>query len=162
RNEGINLQIMFKVLRAVIDVPYEVLVVVDDDQDESIPVVHRLVPRFPEVRLVHNPLGRGVVNALRTGVQHARGEYVLILAVDELGPVLAIEQMLALADQGCEFISCTRYSHGGRRLGGSMIGGMLSRLANWLLSRGGCVLTDATTGIKLFRRDLFARLDLQS
>ena len=42
---------------------------------------------------------------------------------------------------------------------GRSIGGLLSRLANWLFCRlSGCQLTDATTGIKMFTPELFDRL----
>jgi dolichol-phosphate mannosyltransferase len=112
---------------------------------------------------VYNTLGAGIVNALRAGVSQARGTYVLIFAADEVGPVLAIDDMIALMEQGCDFVSCTRYAYGGRRLGGSWIGGLLSRLANWLFCRlSGCRLTDATTGIKMFRPALFEQLHLEA
>jgi dolichol-phosphate mannosyltransferase len=163
RNEGVNLKIMLRILRAVLEVPYELLVIVDAPEDDSVPVVESAAREDARVRLVYNRIGRGVVNALRAGVSESRGEYVLIFAADEVGPVLTIEDMLALMDQGCEFVSCTRYAHGGRRLGGSFIGGMLSRAANWLMHHlVGCVMTDASTGIKMFRRELFDRLELES
>jgi hypothetical protein len=121
------------------------------------------LPADQPVRAVHNTLGRGVVNALRAGVGAAAGQYVLIFAADEVGPVLAIEDMLALMDQGCEFVSCTRYAHGGRRLGGSLVGGILSRFANRLFHLlAGSVLTDCTTGIKMFRPEQFERLRLDA
>lgn len=162
RNEGINLRIMLKMLRAVVDVPYEVVIVHDTPDDDSVRVIADLPPDQP-VRAVHNTLGPGVVNAIRAGVAAAAGRYVLIFAADEVGPVLAIEDMLALMDQGCEFVSCTRYAHGGRRLGGSFIGGILSRLANRLFRwMAGSLMTDCTTGIKMFRRDQFERFDLQA
>ena len=47
--------------------------------------------------------------------------------------MLAIEDMMTLMDDGAEFVSVTRYAHGGRRLGGSMIGQLLSRTANGVL-----------------------------
>ena len=160
RNDGINLRIMLKMLTAVVDVPYEVVIVHDTPDDDSLAVVAGLGAGVP-VRTVHNTIGRGVVNAIRAGVAVARGEYVLIFAADEVGPVLAIDDMLALMHQGCEFVSCTRYAHGGRRLGGSVVGGALSRAANRLFRvLAGSVLTDCTTGIKMFRRDQFARLHL--
>ena len=161
KNEGLNLTIMLKILKAVVEVPHEVLVVFDREGDDSLGVVDAMSPGYPTIRAVHNQLGPGVLNALRAGVSAARGKYVLIFAADEVGPVLAIDDMLALMEQGCEFVSCTRYAHGGRRLGGSFVGGVLSRLANWLFCRlSGCRLTDATTGIKMFRPELFERLQL--
>lgn len=163
RNDGINLRTMLKMLRGMVDVPHEVLVVHDDPSDDSVPVIRALRETYLNVFPVQNNLGRGVVNAIRAGVARARGRYILIFAADEVGPVLAIDDMLALMASGCEFVSCTRYAHGGRRLGGSLIGGLLSRRANRLFnSLAGSAFTDATTGIKMFRRELFDSLELES
>lgn len=162
RNEGINLRIMVKLLKAVVDVPHELVIVYDLSDDDSIQVVRRMQNDYPNLRLVHNQMGRGVVNAIRAGVEAAVGDYVLIFAADEVGPVLAIEDMLALMREGCDMVSCSRYAHGGRRLGGSVIGGVLSRLANRLFRMAGCAFSDATTGIKLFRRSLFSTLNLEA
>lgn len=163
RNEGINLQLMLRMLRGMVEVPHEVLVIYDRPEDDSVPVVEDLRRGYPKLRGVLNTLGPGVVNAIRAGVANAEGDLVLIFAADEVGPVIAIDDMLALADRGCEFVSCTRYAHGGRRLGGSIVGGLLSRIANRLFHvLAGSVLSDSTTGIKMFRRDLFPRLRLES
>src|SRR3984893_13999417 len=163
RNEGINLRIMLKILRAVVDLPHEVLVVYDSAADESIPVVTDVRQIYPELRGVQNTLGNGVVNAIRAGVAASEGDVILIFAADEVGPVLAIEDMIALIRDGCDFVSCTRYAHGGRRLGGSLVGSVLSFSANWLFHRVcGSPFTDATTGIKMFRREIFPALKLES
>lgn len=161
RNEGINLKIMLKILRAVLEIDHEVLVVCDDPDDTSIPVVQEMQHDYPNLRLVLNKYGRGVTNALHAGVDAALGEFILIFAADEVGPVLAIEDMLELVHQGADFVSCTRYAHGGRRLGGSLIGQILSRIANRLFrTLSGCILTDATTGIKMMRRSVYYQLNL--
>jgi dolichol-phosphate mannosyltransferase len=163
RNEGINLRIMLKILRAVLEIEHEVLVICDDPSDTSIPAVKEMQPSYPNLRLVHNRLGRGVTNAIRAGVDAAWGEYILIFAADEVGPVLAIEDMLTLIREGTDFVSCTRYAHGGRRLGGSLVGQVLSRSANLLFRWvSGCVLTDATTGIKMMRRSVYYQLSLSA
>ncbi len=163
RNEGANLRIMLKILRATVEVPHEVLVVYDDPDDTSQVVVDSLRETYVGLRGVLNQRGRGVINAIKAGVESSRGDYVLILAADEVGPLLAIENMLELAEAGCEFVSCTRYAHGGRRLGGAISGRVLSRAANWAFRYlAGCVMTDATTGIKMIRRDWFDQLELEA
>ena len=163
RNEGINLRIMLKILRAVLEEPHEVLVVYDSTTDTSISIIEEIKKSYPELRGVHNTLGRGVVNAIRAGVAVSAGDIILIFAADEVGPVLAIEDMISLIRDGCEFVSCTRYAHGGRRLGGSVLGGILSRCANWLFHRlCRSPFSDATTGIKMFRKEIFSRLNLES
>ena len=163
RNEGINLRIMLKILRAVVDLPHEVLVVYDSAGDDSIPVVDEVRRNYPELRGVQNTLGNGVVNAIRSGVASSQGDVILIFAADEVGPVLAIEDMIALIQEGCDFVSCTRYAHGGRRLGGSLVSGVLSHTANRLFHRlAASPFTDATTGIKMFRKEIFPSLNLES
>lgn len=163
RNEGMNLRIMLKILRAVLEVRHEVLVIYDDENDTSVEVVQSMLIDNPGVKLIHNKRGRGVIHAISEGVAQATGEYILIFAADEVGPVLAIEEMLQLADDGCDLVSCTRYAHGGRRLGGSLVGGILSRIANSLFhTLTGAVLTDSTTGIKLIRKSFFQSMKLES
>lgn len=155
RSAGLDLRILLQIMQAVLEIPHEVLIVVENQQQ-----IENLDYPYPLRWLV---IASGIVDAIREGVAHAEGSYVLIFAADEVGPVLAINDMLSLAEEGCEFVSCTRYAHGGRRLGGSVMAGFLSWLANWLFHRlAGCHLTDATTGIKLFRRDVFHRLPLDA
>lgn len=162
RNDGINLRVMLKMLKGMVQVPHEVLVVHDEAEDDDVGVVEAVRADYPNVRAIRNEIGPGVTNAIRTGVAAARGEYVLIFAADEVGPVIAIDDMLELMRRGCDIVSCTRYAYGGRRLGGSIIGGALSRIANRTFHRlAGSVLTDSTTGIKMFRRELFDSLGLQ-
>jgi len=163
RNEGINLEIMLKMLKGLVEVPHEVLVVYDFPEDDSIPVIDAMQSQYPNLHGVHNTFGKGVINAIKAGVHHSRGTYVLIFAADEVGPVLAIDDMLALMDQGCDMVSCTRYAHGGRRLGGSLLGSSLSRLANYLFCLlSNSVFSDCTTGIKMFRREVFGQLNLEA
>jgi dolichol-phosphate mannosyltransferase len=159
RNETMNLRVMLRILRAVLVMPHEVIVIFDSETDTSLPVVADVRLSYPQVFPLLNTLGRGVAGAITAGVDAARGNRILIFAADEVGPVLAIDDMVALMDGGAEFVSVTRYAHGGRRLGGSVIGRLLSRSANWLLGAVCDIgLTDATTGIKMFRRADFGRL----
>ena len=108
-----------------------------------------------------NPHGRGVANAIRAGVEAASAPWVLVGVCDDPGWIVAADEMMALAEGGCDLVNATRYAHGGLRFAGSRVGWILSRLANWLFQRfAGCVLTDPTTGIKLFRRTDFASFGL--
>lgn len=152
---------MLRILRSVVPESHEVIVIVDDPRDESVGVVKKIKKQYPEARWVLNRIGPGAKNAFRAGLAEAKGKAVLIFAADEVGPVLAIHDMLQMLEKGCDFISCTRYAHGGRRLGGSFLGGLLSRTANRLLRTTTSVpFSDATTGIKCFRKSVVSRLSL--
>ncbi len=163
RNEGINIKIMLKILNAVVDIPHEVLIIYDSPDDNAIAVVKGRQPDHNHVQLIYNNLGPSVLNAVKAGIKAASGEYILLLAVDDLGPVLAIEDMISLLNEGYDLVSCTRYAYGGRRLGGSFIEGMLSRIANKLFCFfSGSMLSDATTGCKMFRKEIFENIVLES
>ncbi len=163
RNEGPNLRVLLRLLPAALNVPHEVLVVYDRPDDDSLPVVDAFRERYPNLRAVHNERGVGMPNAIRTGVEEARGEFVLIFAADDIAPWIAIEDMLALMERGCDFVASTRYAHGGRRIGGHPVGAFLSRVANRLYHRfAGSAWTDPTSGRVMFRRKVFHVLDPQA
>lgn len=163
RNEGINIKILLKILMTVLESTHEILIVHDAIDDDSIPIVRKLQAKADNVRLIHNTLGKGVANAIKSGIAVSKGEYILIFAADEIGPVLAVEDMIMLMEKGCDLVSCTRYAHGGRRLGGSFIQALLSKSGNRLFRFiVGTTLTDSTTGIKMFRRNIFDQLTLES
>lgn len=163
RNEGINVEMMLKILSVVIDVPHEILVIYDFSEDDTIPVIKKIQRKLKNVRLVYNSFGRGVPNALKAGISEARGKYILIFAVDDAGPALAINDMIWLLDRGCDLVSCTRYAYGGRRLGGSLVEGILSRIANRLFGfLSGSSLTDSTTGFKVFKKSILDEIVLES
>jgi dolichol-phosphate mannosyltransferase len=161
RNDAPSIEVMTRILSAMVRVKHELIVVYDDPADDSVPVIARMQPAYPSLHGVLNTAGRGVLNAIRFGVRTARGKYVMIYAADEIGPVLAIDRMLQLMQNGCDFVSATRYRWGGRRYGGSMLGHALSWTANWLfVVLSASAFTDCTTGIKMFRRAIFDKLNL--
>lgn len=162
-NEGTNLDILLRLIRPMIPVLHEILIVHDIPDDDSIPVVRRFQRSYPGLRLVHNRRGRGVVNAVKAGVSEASGEYVLVIAADDIGPLLAIEDMLALMDEGCDLVNATRYAHGGRNIGGYLTSRILSRTGNAVFRfLSGSSLTDPTFGVKMFRRMLFGKMMLEA
>lgn len=163
RNEKGHIELMLRILICLLEIPHEILIIYDSRNENSIPLVRKLQMLFPQVKLVHNLLGKGVTNAIKSGVNVSKGEYLLILAADDLGPALAIGDMLRLMEKGCDLVSSTRYAYGGRKLGGSKTEAFLSRTANYLfhLVAGG-ILTDSTIGIKVIRREAFDKIALES
>lgn len=162
-NEGVNLKIILPILEAVVETPHEVLVVHDIPNDDSIPAVKSLQKKYPDLKLVHNNLGRGVINAIKAGVDNSSGTYVLTIAADDIGPLLAIEDMVALMDKNIDLVNATRYAHGGRNIGGIFISRTLSTAANKIFHLlSGSSLTDPTFGVKMFKRQKFHELNLEA
>ena len=68
RNEGLNIVVMLKVLNALLKVPSEMLIIYDDKNDDSINAVDQADEKYDNVILVHNKLGKGIINALKSGI----------------------------------------------------------------------------------------------
>src|SRR3989338_4274840 len=99
-NEGNNLKILLPVVEALVSTPHEVLVAYDIPEDTSIAVVNDIKRKYLSISLVHNTLGRGVINAVKAGASKAKGEYVLTVPAADLEHIFP----LSLGDSGLDSI----------------------------------------------------------
>ena len=163
-NEGENVVLT---LRGVVEKtntrPLEVLVVHDFDEDTTVPVVKRLQAEMPELRLHRNTLGRGVINAMKSGLRAARAPYVLVTMGDGSDNPEDIDPMYQLARQGADVVAGSRYMKGGRQLGGPLLKRTMSRGAglslHWL---GGVPVHDATSNFRLYSKRLLNQVTIES
>ena len=162
RNEGVNLRRILKVIGALMEVPYEVLVIYDSPDDNSIPMATAMQKENPAIKPLHNTLGRGVINAVRSGVAAAKGEYAIILPADDMGAIFDIGNMLKEIEKGYDIVSATRYAKGGKVVGGAFTSRLLSKVANKLfIVFAGSTMTDSTVGIKIFKHDAFDKIQFE-
>jgi dolichol-phosphate mannosyltransferase len=162
-NEGPNVARVLRDLSAAVRTPHEVLVVYDFDLDNTVPIVRALGPELPNVRLVRNELGRGVLNAMRAGFASARGQFVLVTMADGSDEYGHVDRMVALARAGAAVVAATRYSAGGKQLGGPRLKGFLSRAAGWLLHYvAGIGTRDPTSNFKLYSRRFLESTAIES
>ncbi len=143
--------------------PLEVLVVHDFDEDTTVPVVKRLQVEMPELRLHRNTLGRGVLNAMKSGLRAARAPYVLVTMGDGSDNPDDIDKMYELARAGADVVAGSRYMRGGRQVGGPLLKRSLSRVAglslHWL---GGIPVHDATSNFRLYSKRLLNQVTIES
>ena len=163
-NEGEN---VVPTLRGVVEHtktrPLEVLVVHDFDEDTTVPVVRRLQAELPQLRLHKNTLGRGVLNAMKSGLRAARGPFVLITMGDGSDDPSDIDPMYALARGGADVVAGSRYMRGGHQVGGPLLKRTMSRGAglslHWL---GGLPIHDATRNFRLYSKRLLNQVNIES
>jgi glycosyltransferase involved in cell wall biosynthesis len=163
-NEGEN---AVPTLRGVVERthmrPLEVLVVHDFDEDTTVPVVKRLQPEMPELRLHRNTLGRGVLNAIKSGLATAQAPYVLVTMGDGSDDAGDIDPMYELARSGADVVAGSRYMRGGHQLGGPLLKRTMSRVAglslHWL---GGLPVHDAKRNFRMYSRRLLDRVTIES
>jgi glycosyltransferase involved in cell wall biosynthesis len=63
-------------------VPGEVLVVDDCSRDRTPAIADDLAARYPEVRVCHHPLNRGIGGGFLTGVREAHGQWLILIPAD--------------------------------------------------------------------------------
>jgi glycosyltransferase involved in cell wall biosynthesis len=143
--------------------PHEILVVHDEPDDPTLPVIEDLRRTHPQIRAVHNRLGRGPALALRAGFQEARGEAVVVTMADASDEPDDIARMLERIRQGCDLVAGSRYMAGGRQLGGPPLKTFLSRLAGRSLHLiVGLPTHDATSAFKMYRKSVLERIVIES
>jgi dolichol-phosphate mannosyltransferase len=161
-NEGANIGPLLERLGREIDIPGELIVVYDRDDDDTLPALARL--RHPLlVRTVKNRFGSGALNAIKTGFAEARGDATLVIMADLSDDLRAVRPMFELIDQGCDVVCGSRYMPGGRQIGGPWLKGLLSRAAgmslHWL---AGVPTRDVTNSFKMYRTAFLRSLEFES
>ena len=161
-NEAENAERVLRQLAQAVRTPHELLVVYDHDADTTIPVVQRLQPEIPTVRLLRNDLGRGVLNAMKAGIAASRGSYVLITMGDGSDEVRVIDSMVEAARRGASVVAASRYMRGGKHVGGPIVKGFLSRAAGLSLHLLGVPVRDATNNFRLYDRAWLDSVKIES
>ena len=163
-NEGEN---VVPTLRGVVTKtharPLEVMVVHDFDEDSTVPVVKKLQAELPEVRLHRNTLGRGVLNAIKSGLADAAGPFVLVTMGDGSDDAADIDAMYAMAVAGADVVAGSRYMRGGHQVGGPLLKRTMSRAAGLSLHWfGGLPIHDATSNFRMYSRRLLDQVTIES
>jgi glycosyltransferase involved in cell wall biosynthesis len=163
-NEGANIGRALDEIYAHVPLQKRVLVVYDFDEDDTVPVVRALMPRYPGLALVKNTLGRGVIHAIRAGIAATTAEVVVITMADLSDDVSIVPRMVQLIkDGGYDIVCASRYMKGGRQIGGPRLKGWMSRTAgltlHWL---AGLPTHDATNAFRAYRRSVLAEIEIES
>ena len=162
-NEGEAVEPVLRGLAAGVSTSHELVVVYDFDGDTTVPVVTRLAAEIPNLRGLRNDLGRGVLNAMKAGIAGTSGPYVLISMADGSDEPHIVDAMVALARDGADVVSASRYMKGGGQVGGPLIKRLLSRAAGLSLHHlAGVPTHDPTNNFKLYRRSFLEATPIES
>lgn len=161
-NEGENITAQLHALKSATDLgAHEIIVVYDLETDSTLPVLRRLAPSFPNLRVIKNAYGRGPRQALRAGFDSARGEGICVTMADLSDDLRLLPRMEALFHEGADVVSPSRYMAGGRQIGGPWLKKTLSSLAGRSLYHlAGLPTHDPTNNFKLYRTSMLRRIDI--
>lgn len=139
---------------------YEIVVIDDSSPDGTAQVLTSLIPLYPPSTLVltsrEGKLGLG--SAYVHGLNHAQGEFIIILDADLSHHPKFLPDMIAMQRaKGYDIVSGTRYiGQGGGVYGWNLKRKLVSKGANWIaqiLLRPG--VSDLTGSFRLYKRDCF-------
>ena len=134
-----------------ISLPHEVLVVVDDGNDSTIPAVEAVAASGAPVRALVNDYGAGPANAIRYGIDHASAPVAVVTMADGSDDPRLIDDLTRLVERGVVVAAASRYMPGGQQVGAPMVKRTLSRLAGRSLHAFARVGTrDATNSFKAY------------
>ncbi len=143
--------------------PHELIIVYDMNEDTTITPVKKLQGKYPNIRLVKNIFGKGALNALKTGLNKARGEAVCIMMADLTDDPGVLNKMIEKFDQGFDVVAASRYMKGGHQIGGPLIKQILSRIAGISLHYlVGLPTHDATNSFRLYSRKFLSKIKIES
>lgn len=163
-NEAENILRLFDETQREIKAEKRVLIVYDFDGDTTVPVVREYAPRYPfEIQLVLNALGRGALNAIKTGMAASTNDMVLVMMADSSDRLDVVDSMCALMEQGYDVVCGSRYMKGGKQNGGPILKGLFSRMAGLSLHFLTRIPThDVTNSFKLYRKSMLEKIKIES
>jgi len=163
-NEAENIEIAIKKIKEDCTCPYSITVVYDMDEDTTIPVVHRIQSGMSNLFLLKNKYGRGVLNAIKTGLEETKEKYVVVTMADLSDPPAVINDMFRIAEEkNADIVCSSRYMKGGKQIGGPFMKGLMSRTAGLSLHYlAGIPTHDATNSFKLYRTSFLKQQKIES
>jgi glycosyltransferase involved in cell wall biosynthesis len=153
-NEQENLPPLFDAIHAALDplaLTWELVLVDDGSRDGSLDVLRSLAEQDPEhVRVVVFRRNFGQTAAIAAGIDHSRGEIIVLLDADLQNDPADIPLLLTKLDEGYDLVSGWRKD----RHDAWLTRTLPSNAANWLISTvTGVHLHDYGCTLKAYRRD---------
>jgi dolichol-phosphate mannosyltransferase len=150
-NEGSDIEDVIGRLIEAVQMPSEMVVVVDSPDDTTVPYVEKFASKNPNIRCVVNDVRPGPAQAIRCGIDRAVADVAVVTMADGCDDPQQIDQLVRLVERGVVVAAASRYSRGGQQVGGPFLKGLLSRMAGlslWALARVGT--RDATNSFKAY------------
>lgn len=162
-NEGSQIAIFLERLEEAVELPVEVLVVVDTPTDTTLCGISKYRPRKHSIRGVVSELPKGPANAIRFGITASASEVVVITMADGSDDPREIDDLIRLVERGCAVASASRYMAGGQQIGGPRFKKFLSKNASralWLVL--GVGTHDSTNSFKAYSKKFIDEVGIES
>jgi len=160
-NEEENIPLLFDAVQnaiAPLNQTWELILVNDGSSDGSARALESLFQRDPlHVRVIEFRRNFGQTAAIAAGIDHARGDVIVLLDADLQNDPADIPNLLAKLNEGYDLVSGWRRN----RKDNAITRNLPSHAANWLISTvTGVHLHDYGCTLKAYRREVLAGFKL--
>src|SRR5581483_11134652 len=163
-NEGRIILATLGALSRGVKTPARVLICYDMDDDDTLPAVRNnpsahtgLAVEFVRTR------SRGAHAAVMSGFAARTAPLIVVYPADDDFNGAIVDDMVALARQGCDIVCASRFMPGGTMQGCPWLKAVLVRAAAFTLHHLARLPThDATSGFRLFSRRVVDRIAVES
>jgi glycosyltransferase involved in cell wall biosynthesis len=160
-NEEQTIRAILDQVRAV-QLEKEIVVINDFSTDGTAAILDEIAASEPGMRVIHQPENRGKGEAIRTGLQHVRGDIVIIQDADlEYDPNDYYELVRPIVAGKVDVVFGSRFMgrHTGMYFWNAVGNKFLTMLTNFLYNSW---ISDMETCYKAMRREIITSLDLRS
>jgi dolichol-phosphate mannosyltransferase len=162
-NEGEGIIPGLERLFESVELPVEVLVVVDTPEDTTVGPVEEFARSEPRLKVAINSYGRGPANAIRFGIDVATCSTVVVTMSDGCDDPRQIDGLIRLIERGVVVAAASRYMPGGQQVGGPAFKSFLSRAAGVMLYVFAHTGTrDATNSFKAYSKKFVTDVGIDS
>jgi len=162
-NEGENIAATLAEIAANVRNKYRIFIVYDFDEDNTLPVVRRAMQNCDNITLLKNRYGRGVLNAIKSGLEAVESGIVLVVMADLSDDFGKVDAMLEKINDGYDIVCGSRYMKGGRQNKGPWFKKSLSRLAGIsLYYLTGIPTHDITNSFKMYTKKVLKDITIES
>jgi glycosyltransferase involved in cell wall biosynthesis len=162
-NEAENFPALYAAVKKNIKTPHKLVVVYDFDEDNTLPVARKFAKQDKTMVVHKNTIGRGVLNALKSGFDYVPSGPVLIIMADLSDDLSMVDAMYKKYLEGASVVCGSRYMKGGQQIGSPLLKRTLSRLAGVSLYYVRRLPThDVTNNFKLYDKTLLDSITIES
>lgn len=164
-NEGKNIINTLTAIKNEVKSEYKITVVYDSEEDTTLPALDEAEKNLNiKVTRLRNKYGCGALNAIKSGLESAETEYVIVTMADLSDPPAVIDDMICKADETNADIVCgSRYMKGGSQTRGPKLKSFMSKMAGLSLHYlAGLPVHDATNSFKLYRKSFIEKMTIES
>jgi dolichol-phosphate mannosyltransferase len=137
------------------NIPHEIVVVDDGSRDRTWELLTALKQKLPELAPVQNTGPHGFGRAIIHGLNHMKGDAVVIMMADESDDSRDVVKYWKLLNEGYDCVFGSRFLKGGGVIDYPRIKLLLNRLANFFIKTLFAIrLNDTTNAFKAYRREV--------